>query len=147
MLTVSCKKTALLTIVQQPTEFWLNVYNISEVFDTPHLVQSLANYSERLEQDSKGIFTAERNSLVESESILFLHVQAAADYFTTNQTLMLQPSPVDIDLILDPYIGGIFPRSLGPISIYIATIASVAWLTSKFSWKYLAAGTPKAHTE
>lgn len=147
MLTVSCKKTASLTIVQQPTEFWLDVYNVSEVFDTPHLVQSLAAYSEQLQRDPENLFTAGRTSLAGSESIFFLHIQAAADYFATNQTLMIQPSPVDIDLILDPYIGGIFPRSLGPISIYIVTIASVAWLTSKFSWKYLAAGSPKVHTE
>jgi hypothetical protein len=30
---------------QQPTEFWLDVYPIAEVFDTPELIQNLAEYA------------------------------------------------------------------------------------------------------
>ena len=46
--------------------------------------------------------------------MLFLRVRAAADFFTTNKELMSSPPPVDVDLILDPYVSNVFPRSLGP---------------------------------
>lgn len=67
----------------------------------------------------------------EKEStFLFLQVFAAADYFSLNQTLMDVVPPVAIDLILDPYILNIFPKSLLPTGLYLALIGIIAWLAS-----------------
>jgi hypothetical protein len=81
--------------VQQPTDFWLP---ITHVFDTPELIASLAQYSEKRqehglqEQDHKG------TEFVATESVLFLRIQAAASYYSTNRTLMDYPLPVDVDI-------------------------------------------------
>ncbi|KAF2168134.1 hypothetical protein M409DRAFT_53447 [Zasmidium cellare ATCC 36951] len=113
----------------QPTEFWLNVYNISHVFDSPYLIQSLAGFAELQVSQPP----AEDNALKPEYStgtILFLHVQAAADYFTTNKTLMQHPEPVDVDIILDPYLANVLPVSLLSTAAYIIVLAVVAWFVS-----------------
>lgn len=81
------------------------------------------------------------------ESFLFLRVQAAADFFTTNKTLMLQPPAADVDLILDPYLGNIFPRSLVPTAVYITLLALSAWYLSGIVWRILASPATKQHTD
>ena len=72
-----------------------------------------------------------------NQSVLFLHIRSAADFFTTNQTLMHTPPPVDVDIILDPYLSNIFPQSLVPTGIYITITAIAAWLISGAIWKRL----------
>ena len=80
--------------------------------------------------------------------MLFLRVRAAADFFTTNKDLMSRPPPVDVDLILDPYVFNIFPRSLGPTAAYIVALAFVAWIVSGAAWKFLQTdAATKAHKE
>jgi len=76
----------------------------------------------------------EKNSKVHDEvsSTLFLRVFAAADYFTTNKTLMEQVPPVYVDIILDPFIFNIFPRSLVPTAAYIMLIA-IGSLNGRYS--------------
>ncbi len=48
-----------------------------------------------------------------------------------NQTLMESVPPVYADIILDPYIFNIFPRSLVPTAGYIVILAIVSWYLSK----------------
>lgn len=82
------------------------------------------------------------------ESVLFLRVRAAADFFTTDKKLMSSPPQVDVDLILDPYVFNVFPRSLGPTAAYIFALAVVAWIVSGAVWKFLRTDTTKkAHKE
>jgi len=82
------------------------------------------------------------------ESVLFLHVRAAADFFTTNKTLMLEPPPVEVNLILDPYLFNVFPKSLGPTAIYLGVLAVGACLTSGYIWNYLRpVALPKLHED
>lgn len=64
-------------------------------------------------------------------STLFLHVQAAADYYTMNQTLMHHVEPVLVDIILDPFVFNVFPRSLIPTGAYITILAIGSWFLSK----------------
>ncbi|TKA74872.1 hypothetical protein B0A55_05040 [Friedmanniomyces simplex] len=128
----------------QPTNFWLDVYNTSHAFDTPKLIQSLAAFSEAqpaidLPQDI--------GSGSSEESLLFLRVQAAADFFTTNKTLMSSPPAVDVDIILDPYLANAFPRSLLPTAIYIVALAIGAWILSGVIWKRLFTATAKPHND
>jgi hypothetical protein len=64
------------------------------------------------------------------ESILFLRIFAAADYFTLNTTLMETVPPVAADLILDPFLLNVFPRSLVPTAGWIAIVAATAWIVA-----------------
>ncbi|KAG4419924.1 hypothetical protein IFR04_006961 [Cadophora malorum] len=127
----------------QPTSFRLDTFDLPTVFETPELITSLAQYSETRQtevmedlqpMESQG----EKNSKVHDEvsSTLFLRVFAAADYFTTNKTLMEQVPPVYVDIILDPFIFNIFPRSLVPTAAYIMLIAIGSWYLAKYisSW-------------
>lgn len=115
------------------------------MFDTPELIQTLAAYAE--EPDRKRPEPSQ--SLAKSkESVLFLRVRVAADFFTTDKKLMSNPPPVDVDLILDPYVFNVFPRSLGPTAAYIVALAVVAWIVSGAVWKFLRPDTTnKAHKE
>jgi hypothetical protein len=63
---------------------------------------------------------------------LFLRVFAAADYYTTNKTLMENVPAVYVDIILDPYIFNIFPRSLVPTAAYITLLAIGSWYLAKY---------------
>ena len=87
------------TAKQQPTSFTLNTYPLPEVFDTPKLITSLATYSE-LRQEIPLLDRSVGHPQVASDldSLLFLQVFAAADYFTTNETLMRNVPPVNIEI-------------------------------------------------
>jgi hypothetical protein len=74
-----------------------------------------------------------------SSSILFLHILAAADYFTMNRTLMEQVPPVFVDIILDPYVFNVFPRSLIPTATYILILAAGSWFLSEYVGRWLSA--------
>jgi hypothetical protein len=130
---------------QQPTTFDIDTYDITTVFDTPSLITSLAEFSEQqLRQYPDGVKPS--CSPTVKESLLFLRVQAAADFFSTDKTLMQQPPPVDIDIILDPYVGSIFPQSLGPTAVYLLILAAGSWVLSGKIWQYLYPQT-KQHTD
>jgi hypothetical protein len=83
-------------VPQQPTDFWLETYTTTRVFDTPERITSLAQYSEQeqVSSDPKEI----RHDPAEPQSVLFLRVQAAASYYSTNRTLMEHPELVDVDI-------------------------------------------------
>ena len=129
----------LLTRAQQPTDFWLDTFSITKVFDSPELISSLAEYSERRQASGllKKGHTADWPAA--AHSILLLRIQAAASYYSTNRTLMLYPSPVDVDIILDPFILNVLPRSLGPAAIYITGVAIFAWIISGYIYQWVVA--------
>jgi hypothetical protein len=115
------------------------------VFDTPELIQALAAYAE---EPNRKRPEPSRSLARNKESVLFLRARAAADFFTTNKELMSIPPPVDVDLILDPYVFNVFPRSLGPTAAYIVALAFVAWIVSGAVWKFIRPNTAsKSHRE
>ena len=67
-----------------------------------------------------------------SESVLFLRILAAADYYTLNKELMENVPPVVVDLILDPFLGNVFPRSLVPTACWGVVIGIVAVVLAKW---------------
>jgi len=75
---------------------------------------------------------ASKHTENEEISTLFLRIQAAADYYTTNTTLMTNVPPVHVDIILDPYLMNVLPRSLVPTVAYILLLAIGGWYLSKY---------------
>jgi len=120
-------------LATQPTTFWLDTYTIAEAFETPETISSLSSYAyarhAQLSQTEINALKANRFKFVSGatrSSLLFLRVQAAADYFSPNKTLMENVPPVHVDLILDPYLFNVFPQSLIPTAAYIAIVALFA---------------------
>ncbi|KAI6909777.1 hypothetical protein KC318_g16819 [Hortaea werneckii] len=129
----------------QPTAFTIDTFGTQQVFDNPELIQSLAAFSENVGIDQANTGVGRVHSKHRA-SVLFLRVQAAADFFSTNKTLMLHPPPVDVDIILDPYRVNIFPQSLTLTAGYIVLLAGGAWWLSAAIWKELFPGR-KQHLE
>jgi hypothetical protein len=73
----------------------------------------------------------------EEISTLFLRIQAAADYYTMNRTLMENVPPVFVDIILDPYLFNVLPRSLVPTVGYILLLAIGGWYLSKYIGRWI----------
>jgi hypothetical protein len=114
---------------KQPTEFKLEVYPLPVVFETPELITSLSEYAfSRQESDAVQSTAGKNNVEVDREaSVLFLRIFTAADYFTLNETLMANVPPVYVDIILDPYLLNIVPRSLVPVIAYITPLVPLSW--------------------
>ncbi|KAK3397259.1 hypothetical protein B0T20DRAFT_415696 [Sordaria brevicollis] len=74
-----------------------------------------------------------------STGSLLLRISAAADYFTSNSTLMLHPPPVDVDIILDPFLFNVLPRSLVPTIGWIGVVAVAGWMVAKRVVSFLVA--------
>lgn len=60
-----------------------------------------------------------------------LRILAAADYYTTDASLMNSVPPVDADVILDPFLFNVLPRSLAGTVCYIVAVAVAAHLLSR----------------
>ncbi|RMY22333.1 hypothetical protein D0866_11974 [Hortaea werneckii] len=114
----------------QPTAFNIDTFGVQQVFDTPQLIKSLAAFSENSQPSSDAADVGRVHS-EHRASVLFLRVQAAADFYSTNKTLMLHPTPVDVDIILDPYRVNVFPQSLILTAGYIVLLAGGACLPSE----------------
>ncbi|KAJ5474436.1 hypothetical protein N7475_004002 [Penicillium sp. IBT 31633x] len=124
----------------QPTAFTITTYPLLKIIEDTTLLSSLSKYTAaRLETvDTKLQLNAiqRRASLRSnrdpldpaptSDSVLFLRVHAAADYFSTDQGLMQNVPPVAVDVILDPFLFNVFPRSLLATGGYIIVIAALA---------------------
>lgn len=137
-------------IRQEPTQFWLDTLGITEVFNSPELIQDLAAFAD--ERQVLGDIAYINNDYLDevtgSQSILFLRLSAAADFYSTNATLMKHPPPVNVDIILDPYLFNVLPRSLLPTAGYILVLAIVGWYVSGAIWKWLlSVSEPKPHVD
>lgn len=130
--------------MKQPTSFELDTYTLPATIDDPSLLSSISRFSSaRLESaDNMAIPPQARNrrgskkhdptGQQASESVLFLRILAAADYYTTNKELMENVPPVVVDLILDPFLGNVFPRSLVPTACWGVVIGIVAVVLAKW---------------
>lgn len=108
------------------------------MFDTPDLITSLASFSESRIQSLPSLQDEESEPRTEQEeSILFLRIRSAADFFTSNKTLMQQPLPVDVDVILDPYLGNVLPKSLVSTVVYLILLGLGSVFISSSVWKHI----------
>ncbi|OAL55570.1 hypothetical protein IQ07DRAFT_171748 [Pyrenochaeta sp. DS3sAY3a] len=135
----------------QPTDFWLDTFPITHVLDTPDLISSLARYSDQAQFLKDQLEPHKEHTYDTPDSLLFLRIQAAGSYYSTNRTLMDFPPPVHADIILDPFILNIFPQSLAAFAIYVSAVAVGAWFLSGFIYRWLivvaAEGSPKPHID
>ncbi|KAI4868836.1 hypothetical protein F4820DRAFT_89598 [Hypoxylon rubiginosum] len=122
----------------QPTAFKLATYELQAVFETPDLISELSEYSwsrQSLEGDhesqGESATDPQASSSEREASVLFLQILAAADYYTMNKTLMRDVPPVYVDIILDPFVFNILPRSLVPTVGYIVVVAIASWFISR----------------
>lgn len=139
------QSTYIKSQIKEPTSFDLDVFELATVWETPDLIQSLAEYassrrpsSSSSEDQEPRIHQAVSDETGErSSSALLLRVLAAADYFTDNAGLMVDPPPVLVDLILDPFIYNVLPRSLVPTVGYIVVVAMCTWFVARWTASYL----------
>lgn len=133
-------------ILQQPTAFWLYTHPMQAVFSDPELLSSLTSYSyarhaiiDKSEMLRFQTASEQRQALgpTKPTSFLFLQISAAADYYTLNKTLMDNVPPVHADVILDPYLLNVFPKSLLLTGVYLVIIAVVGWFLSGWCWDNL----------
>lgn len=73
-----------------------------------------------------------------SDSVLFLRIRAAADYYSLDSSLMQNVPPVQADIILDPFLLNVFPQSLVPTACYMAVVGGFAavlgwWILGQFT--------------
>lgn len=64
---------------------------------------------------------------------------------------MRDPPPVGVDVILDPYLANVLPRSLAPTVAFIILVGICGWFLSGMIWQKLQAaaevGGSKRHIE
>lgn len=136
----------MLIALQAPTAFLIYTHTLDETFGNPELMSSLSAYaSARMAQlhdlDVQQLVNRRPNTrgsvkMAETSS-LFLQIFAAADYFTMNQTLMSDVPPVLVDVILDPYILNVFPKSLTSTAGYLIILAILGWFLAGLVWRLL----------
>ncbi len=115
------------TPLQQPTAFSVDTFPLSTVQDSPDLLASLQAYSASSQSEALGPKDDGSSSHPEEASVLLLRILAAADYFTTDAALMSEVPPVDVDIILDPFLFNVIQRSLVHKALYIVVVAVVAF--------------------
>ncbi|KAK0747693.1 hypothetical protein B0T21DRAFT_379686 [Apiosordaria backusii] len=105
----------------QPTSFHLQTFTTSEIFSSTPSFTSYLDSLPLSPSPPKDVNTKTPHSY------LLLRILAAADFYTTNKTLMSHPPPVIADIILDPFLFNILPRSLAPTVGYIIAVAISSW--------------------
>ncbi|RDA92961.1 hypothetical protein CP533_5511 [Ophiocordyceps camponoti-saundersi (nom. inval.)] len=133
----------------EPTSFTLDAYQLDHVWDTPDLIQSLADYASFRKELAIPTESDDEPSTQPQESVLLLHVRAAADYFTDDLELMRHAPPVLVDLILDPFLYNLIPQSLVPIAGYLVLVAILTWFVGQWvvSGLQSVAASPENHAK
>uniref|UniRef100_A0A8H7NDU7 Uncharacterized protein n=1 Tax=Bionectria ochroleuca TaxID=29856 RepID=A0A8H7NDU7_BIOOC len=89
-------------LLYEPTNFALDVFELNTVWDTPELIQSLAEYATSRQDDDEEAANPDPKPRVyrpaqddnageRQSSVLLLRIHATADYFTHDQELMKNP--------------------------------------------------------
>ncbi|CAK7270469.1 hypothetical protein SEPCBS119000_004107 [Sporothrix epigloea] len=114
----------------QPTAFTVDVYDFKTVVSTVELAASL--YALVLERSVGGALSGHYSANPSATSLL--RITAAADFVAADRTAMKPGSvpPVLVDIILDPYLFNVLPRSLVPVvAVILAVAAASAWLARR----------------
>ncbi|KAJ5115263.1 hypothetical protein NUU61_001022 [Penicillium alfredii] len=133
-------------LATQPTDFTLTTYPLTNTIEDPALLSSLSVFStarlasldSRLQANAipRRASTHDAGKTLDpaptTDSVLFLRVRAAADYFSADDALMREVPPVAVDLILDPFLLNVFPRSLVPTAGWMIVVAVVALVLARW---------------
>ncbi|KAL2821739.1 hypothetical protein BDW59DRAFT_164077 [Aspergillus cavernicola] len=133
-------------LATQPTAFALSTYTLPEILEDRSLFSAISLYSaSRLSAippqtaltPNRRVSTTNTDPAPTADSVLFLRIDAAADYFSLDQALMENVPPVLADIILDPFLGNVFPKSLVPTACWVCVVACLAvvvarWITMEF---------------
>jgi len=98
----------------------LETYTLPDIFAKPGLLWTSLHSAAQLPDNPEELLGP---TTAAQESTLFLHIQSAANFYTLNETLLNNPPAVEVDIVLDPYVFNVFPRSLLPIGIYLGFVA------------------------
>jgi hypothetical protein len=78
----------------------LDTFEVTTVFDSSTLLQDLAAYAEErqniLATDDLG--GLDGSSIAAKQSVLFLRIHSAANFYSTDKALMQDPPPVYVDI-------------------------------------------------
>ncbi|MCJ1307049.1 hypothetical protein MMC25_000695 [Agyrium rufum] len=124
----------------QPTSFYLDIFELDEVFSSPGLSASFSDSHPLFSVASKQQQAEHPSTLKITKpafGILLLRIGAKADYYSLNQDLMKNVPLVKVDIILDPFVLNVLPRSLVPTVIYIIVLAGIGWVVTLCVWKIL----------
>ncbi|KAL4780834.1 hypothetical protein BJX76DRAFT_336978 [Aspergillus varians] len=135
-------------LATQPTAFTLSTYTLPEILEDRSLLSAMSLYSSSqlpatppqaaVKPNNRGSISGITGRETGSDSVLFLRISTAADYFSLDQTLMETVPPVLADVILDPFLGNVFPKSLVPTACWIGVVLSLAivaagWIAGEFA--------------
>ncbi|KAI9372002.1 hypothetical protein BJX61DRAFT_509384 [Aspergillus egyptiacus] len=127
-------------LASQPTAFTLQTYTLSEILEDRSLLSAIYLYSSaRLSTTPpltaltphRRASSAIADPAPTTDSVLFLRIDAAADYFSLDADLMENVPPVLADVILDPFLGNIFPKSLVPTACWAGFVACLAVVVAR----------------
>ncbi|KAL4915769.1 hypothetical protein BDW62DRAFT_120151 [Aspergillus aurantiobrunneus] len=125
-------------LATQPTAFTLSTYTLPEVLDNRSVLSAISLYSSSRLSASPLQATvvpigegSNADSAPGADSILFLRISAAADYFSLDQALMENVPPVMADIILDPFLGNVFPKSLVPTACWVGVVSCLAIVVAR----------------
>ncbi|KAG6042232.1 hypothetical protein E4U41_002575 [Claviceps citrina] len=113
----------------EPTRFDIKAHSLDAVVEDPALLQSIRTFSASQQSDAHAADSSAAGLL--DGSSLLIEIQAAADYFTDDKELMSSPPPVLVDLILDPFLLNVLPRSLLPTMGYLLLLAVTTWFVAR----------------
>ncbi|KAL2868697.1 uncharacterized protein BJX67DRAFT_34056 [Aspergillus lucknowensis] len=129
-------------LATQPTDFTLKTFTLPEVLEDRALLSSISLYSSSrlsssqpqtaLTPNRRVSSVATTDSAPASDSVLFLRIVAAADYFSLDRALMENVPPVLADIILDPFLGNVFPKSLVPTACWVSVVACLAVFVARW---------------
>ncbi|PLB45211.1 hypothetical protein P170DRAFT_440357 [Aspergillus steynii IBT 23096] len=127
-------------LATQPTDFTLDTYTVPDAIEDPILFSSIGVYSSARMAEYPPQDMVPRSGSVSptSDSVLFLRIRAAADYYSLDSSLMESVPPVRADIILDPFLLNVFPQSLVPTACYMAVVGGIAavlgwWILGQFT--------------
>ncbi|KAL4797438.1 hypothetical protein BDV19DRAFT_358785 [Aspergillus venezuelensis] len=129
-------------LATQPTSFDLKTYTLPSILEDPALLLAISLYSSRLAVPSEGTTDPtsdpQETPAPTADSVVLLRISAAADYFSLDKELMQNVPPVLADIILDPFLMNVFPRSLVPTAEWILVVAGFAvviarWIAREFA--------------
>ncbi len=115
----------------------MDVFDLQTVMSTPDLRKSVEDYvhTTRLRPGSPAPSGQKEGENL--TSLRLLRVIASADYYTDKTELMRNPPPVLVDIILDPFLYNVLPRSLLPTGLYIVAIAIATGFVARWMVAYL----------